>query len=316
VVENVAQQGGLILFLTAGARVHEPGCQGCIGMGQAPGTGEVSLRTFPRNFPGRSGTKDDKVYLCSPETATAAAIFGVITDPREMAKKMAYPRVADPKSYLIDEHSIIFPSDELRRTEVVRGPNIRPLPLLDALPDTIAAAVALKVGDNISTDAIMPAGNKVLPLRSNIEAISEFVFSALDPEFAKGTKALGSVVVIGGENYGQGSSREHAALAPRYLGVRATIVKSFARIHKSNLCNFGILPLTFKDPSDYDKIAKGMRVLLNNIRQRIERGDREIPAEVDGAFIMTVLDVSSRQRQHLLAGGKLNYVKEEIRMRS
>jgi aconitate hydratase len=312
VIENVAQQGGLLSFLSAGARVHEPGCQGCIGMGQAPGTGEVSLRTFPRNFPGRSGTKDDKVYLCSPETATAAAVFGVITDPREMAKEMAYPRVADPKRYIIDEHSIILPSDEFPRTEVVRGPNIRPLPVLDAMPDTLAATVALKAGDNISTDTIMPAGNKVLPLRSNIEAISEFVFSALDPGFAKGSKALGNVVVIGGENYGQGSSREHAALAPRYLGVRAKIVKSFARIHKSNLCNFGILPLTFKDPSDYDKMAKGMRVLLNNLRQRIERGDREIPAEVDGAVIMTVLDVSDRQRKQLLAGGTLNFVKEQL----
>jgi aconitate hydratase len=312
VIENVAQQGGLLSFLTSGARVHEPGCQGCIGMGQAPGTGEVSLRTFPRNFPGRSGTKDDKVYLCSPETATAAALFGVITDPREMSKKMAYPRVADPKRYTIDEHSIIFPTDELRRTEVVRGPNIRPLPVLDALPDTLSATVALKAGDNISTDTIMPAGNKVLPLRSNIEAISEFVFSALDPEFAKAAKSLGNVAVIGGENYGQGSSREHAALAPRFLGVRAKIVKGFARIHKSNLCNFGIVPLMFKDPADYDKITKGMQVVLRDIRGRISRGDREVPVEVDGKVIMTVLDVSDRQRLHLLAGGKLNFVKHEL----
>jgi aconitate hydratase len=312
VIENVAQQGGLLSFLTSGARVHEPGCQGCIGMGQAPGTGEVSLRTFPRNFPGRSGTKDDKVYLCSPETATAAALFGVITDPREMAKKMAYPRVADPKRYTIDEHSIIFPTDELRRTEVVRGPNIRPLPALDALPDTLSATVALKAGDNISTDTIMPAGNKVLPLRSNIEAISEFVFSALDPEFAQAAKSLGNVVVIGGENYGQGSSREHAALAPRFLGVRAKIVKGFARIHKSNLCNFGIVPLMFKDPADYDKITKGMQVVLRDIRGRISRGDREVPVEVDGKVIMTVLDVSDRQRRHLLAGGTLNFVRQEL----
>jgi aconitate hydratase len=312
VIENVAQQGGLLSFLTSGARVHEPGCQGCIGMGQAPGTGEVSLRTFPRNFPGRSGTKDDKVYLCSPETATAAALFGVITDPREMAKKMAYPRVADPKRYTIDEHSIVFPTKELRRTEVVRGPNIRPLPVLEALPDTLTAAVALKAGDNISTDTIMPAGNKVLPLRSNIEAISEFVFSALDPEFAKTAKLLGNVVVIGGENYGQGSSREHAALAPRFLGVRAKIVKGFARIHKSNLCNFGIVPLMFKDPADYDKITKGMQVVLRDLRGRISRGDREVPVEVDGKVIMTVLDVSDRQRLHLLAGGTLNFVKHEL----
>jgi aconitate hydratase len=312
VIENVAQQGGLISFLASGSRVHESGCQGCIGMGQAPGTGEVSLRTFPRNFPGRSGTKNDKVYLCSPETATAAAIFGVITDPRKLGKVMAYPAIEDPKNYIIDERSIIFPSDELRKTAIVRGPNIRPLPELAALPDTLTLEVVLKVGDNISTDAIMPAGNKVLPLRSNIEAISEFVFSAIDPGFAKEARLRGDVVVIGGENYGQGSSREHAALAPRFLGVRAKIVKSFARIHKSNLCNFGIVPLTFKDPTDYDTIMKGKKVVLPDVRKRIERGDRDIPVEVDCRTIMTELDVSDRQRRHLLAGGTLNFVRQEL----
>jgi aconitate hydratase len=312
VLENVYQAGGLLAFLTSGTRVHEPGCQGCIGMGQAPGTGEVSLRTFPRNFPGRSGTKDDKVYLCSPETATAAALKGMITDPRDLSREMAYPHIDDPKRYLIDEKSIIFPSEELRRTEVVRGPNIKPLPELEPLPDTLAAEVVLKVGDNISTDAIMPAGNRVLPFRSNIEAISEFVFSQIEPEFAKNCKARGTVVVVGGENYGQGSSREHAALAPRYLGVRAKIVKSFARIHKSNLCNFGILPLTFKDPKDYDRIAKDAKVVFTDVRKRIEKGEREIPVEVDGKTIMTVLDVSDRQRKHLLAGGTLNFVKKEL----
>jgi aconitate hydratase len=312
VLENVYQAGGLLAFLTSGTRVHEPGCQGCIGMGQAPGTGEVSLRTFPRNFPGRSGTKDDKVYLCSPETATAAALKGVITDPRDLSREMVYPHIDDTKQYLIDEKSIIFPSEELRRTEVVRGPNIKPLPELEPLPDTLGAEVVLKVGDNISTDAIMPAGNRVLPFRSNIEAISEFVFSQIEPEFAKNCRARGTVVVVGGEYYGQGSSREHAALAPRYLGVRAKIVKSFARIHKSNLCNFGILPLTFKDPQDYDRIAKGAKVVFPEVRKRIENGGREIPVEVDGKTIMTVLDVSERQRKHLLAGGTLNFVKKEL----
>ena len=312
VLENVYQAGGLLAFLTSGTRVHEPGCQGCIGMGQAPGTGEVSLRTFPRNFPGRSGTKDDKVYLCSPETATAAALKGVITDPRDLSREMKYPLIGDPKQYLIDEKSLIFPSEELRKTTVVRGPNVKPLPELEPLPDTLQAEVVLKVGDNISTDAIMPAGNRVLPFRSNIEAISEFVFSQIEPDFAKDCRARGTVVVVGGENYGQGSSREHAALAPRYLGVRAKIVKSFARIHKSNLCNFGILPLTFKDPKDFDRIAKGAKVVFPDVRKRIEKGDREIPAEVDGKTIMTVLDVSERQRKHLLAGGTLNYVKKEL----
>ena len=312
VLENVYQAGGLLAFLTSGTRVHEPGCQGCIGMGQAPGTGEVSLRTFPRNFPGRSGTKDDKVYLCSPETATAAALKGVITDPRDLSKEMVYPRIDDLKQYLIDEKSLIFPSEELRKTTVVRGPNIKPLPELEPLPKRLAAEVVLKVGDNISTDAIMPAGNRVLPFRSNIEAISEFVFSQIEPDFARDCRVRGTVVVVGGENYGQGSSREHAALAPRYLGVRAKIVKSFARIHKSNLCNFGILPLTFKDPKDFDRIAKGAKVVFPDVRKRIEKGDREIPAEVDGNTIITVLDVSDRQRKHLLAGGALNFVKEEL----
>ncbi|HTP03910.1 MAG TPA: aconitate hydratase [Nitrospirota bacterium] len=312
VLENVYQAGGLLAFLTSGARVHEPGCQGCIGMGQAPATGEVSLRTFPRNFPGRSGTKDDKVYLCSPETATAAALRGVITDPQDLSREMKYPRIEDPKQYLIDEKSIIFPSENLRNTEVTRGPNIKALPELQPLPDTLEADVVLKVGDNISTDTIMPAGNRVLPFRSNIEAISEFVYSQIDPDFAKECKARGAVIVIGGENYGQGSSREHAALAPRFLGVRAKIVKSYARIHKTNLCNFGIVPLTFKDPKDYDRINKGTKVVFPDIRGRIERGDREIPAVVEGQTIMTVLDVSERQRKHLLAGGALNFVKNDL----
>lgn len=313
VLENIYNAGGLLAFLTSGARLQEPGCQGCIGMGQAPGTGEVSLRTFPRNFPGRSGAKDDKIYLCSPETATAAAIKGVITDPRDLGKEMAYPKIEDPKEYRIDERSIIFPSEELADTEVIRGPNIKPLPKLEPLPDTLGAEVVLKVGDNMSTDGIMPAGNRVLPFRSNIEALSRFVFSQVDPEFAKECDAVhGSVVVVGGENYGQGSSREHAALAPRYLGVRVKIAKSFARIHKSNLCNFGIVPLAFRKPVDYEKLNKGSRVVFSDIRKRIERGDREIPVEVDGETIITVLDVSDRQRKHLLAGGTLNYVKEQL----
>ncbi len=312
VIENVAQQGGLQLFFMAGARVHEPGCQGCIGMGQAPGTGEVSLRTFPRNFPGRSGTMDDKVYLCSPETATAAALKGVITDPRDLAGEMAYPEIKEPTKNIIEEKSIIFPSDELRKTAIVRGPNIKPLPDLEPLPGTLMAKVVLKVGDNISTDAIMPAGNEVLPLRSNIEAISEFVYFQIDPGFAKRARSMGTVVIVGGENYGQGSSREHAAFAPRYLGVRAKIVKSFARIHKSNLCNFGVLPLTFQDPKEYDILNRDATLVFPAVRKRIERGDREIPVEVEGRTIMVILDVSDRQRKHLLAGGTLNYVKQEL----
>jgi aconitate hydratase len=312
VLENVAERGGVMNLLAAGARIHQSGCLGCIGMGQAPGTGQVSLRTFPRNFPGRSGTKDDKVYLCSPETAAAAALKGVITDPRDLGKEMDYPRIKHPAQYVIDKSSIVFPSEEGYKAEVVRGPNIKPFPQLEPLPETLTAEIVLKVDDNISTDTIMPAGNKVLPLRSNIEAISEFVYYQISPNFHSEAKEKGEVAIIGGENYGQGSSREHAALAPRYLGVRAKVTKSFARIHKANLCNFGILPLTFKDAQDYQKLSTGTQVVFRDIRNRIQRGDKEIPVEVNGQTIITLLDVSQRQRQALLAGGTLNVVKQEL----
>jgi aconitate hydratase len=312
VLENLANSGGVMALLLAGARIHQSGCLGCIGMGQAPGTGEVSLRTFPRNFPGRSGTKGDQVYLCSPETGVAAAIKGVITDPRDLGQEMAYPRINDPETYVVDESSIIFPAEALCQTEVKRGPNIQPFPEFDVLPETLEATVAIKVGDNISTDGIMPAGSEILPLRSNIAAISEYVFHLIDPEFVGRIKPLDHAVVIGGGNYGQGSSREHAALAPRYLGVRVKIAKSFARIHKANLCNFGIVPLTFKNPQDYDAIQIGDRLLFGDLRRRLERGDSEIPVRVGASEILTLLEVSERQRQHLLAGGTLGYIKTEL----
>ncbi len=312
VLENVANEGGVMSLLLAGAQIHQSGCLGCIGMGQAPGTGQVSLRTFPRNFPGRSGTKDDKVYLCSPETAAAAALKGVITDPRDLGREMAYPRIKDPEKYVVDESSIIFPAAGLEKTEVVRGPNIKPLPEFDDLPDMLEAEVVIRVEDNISTDGIMPAGSKILPLRSNIEAISEFVFHQVDPDFVARIKKVDRAVVIGGENYGQGSSREHAALAPRFLGVRAKIVKSFARIHKANLCNFGILPLTFKNPDDYDLFEPGKKVVFPDVKKHLERGDTEIPVKVDGKEVVTVFEVSERQREHLIAGGTLNFVKREL----
>ena len=310
VLENVVAQSGAISLMRAGARIHEAGCLGCIGMGQAPGTGQVSLRTFPRNFPGRSGTKDDRVYLCSPETSIAAALKGVITDPRDLAKEMAYPRIQDPAKYSIDETSILFPTAELRKTTVVRGPNIKPLPQLDPLPESLEAEVVLKVGDNISTDTIMPAGNKILPLRSNIEALSGFMYSPINPNFAKECKEKGRVVIIAGENYGQGSSREHAALGARYLGVRAKIAKSFARIHKANLCNFGILPLTFQDPGNYELIEKGAKVSFSGVRKRVERGEREIPLEVDGRKMTALLDVSDRERQDSVGRGDFKLCKK------
>ncbi|MDZ4183941.1 MAG: aconitate hydratase [Desulfuromonadales bacterium] len=313
VLENVAEAGGVLDLLLAGARIHQSGCLGCIGMGQAPGSGQVSLRTFPRNFPGRSGTKDDQVYLCSPETAAAATLKGVITDPRELGKEMDYPDIVDPERFLVDESSIIFPSPELAATVVVRGPNIKPLPEFAALPAELRATVAIKVGDNISTDTIMPAGNKVLPLRSNIAAISEFVFYQLNPDFHRQCRALGAGVVIAGENYGQGSSREHAALAPRFLGICVKIAKSFARIHQANLCNFGILPLIFANPADYEHCRVGSELIFAALQEQVASGAVEIPVTIDGVQILTLLKVSARQRLDLLAGGTLNYVRQQMR---
>ena len=312
VLENVIAADGLMGLMKAGAKMHQSGCLGCIGMGQAPGTGQVSLRTFPRNFPGRSGTKDDQVYLCSPETAVAAALKGVITDPRDLAAEIAYPIIDDPADRLVDRSSIIYPAEDLLTTEIIRGPNIKSFPQLTPLPASLQLKVAIKVEDNISTDTIMPAGNKVLPLRSNIGAISKFVFYQLDPDFHEHCRSLGDTVVIGGENYGQGSSREHAALAPRYLGIRVKIAKSYARIHKANLCNFGILPLTFKNPADYDLPSTTSTIELPDIRRRLEQGDTDIPVKADGREIITLLEVSNRQRHSLLAGGMLNLVRQEL----
>ncbi len=312
VLENVAFQGGLMPLLMAGARLHESGCLGCIGMGQAPGTNQVSLRTFPRNFPGRSGTKEDRIYLCSPETAVAAAIKGEITDPRDLGEQIEYPTIPEPEKYIVDTSSIIFASPSCGDTEIIRGPNIKPLPAMDPLPDTLEAVVLLKVGDNISTDAIIPAGAEILPLRSNIDALSQYAYCRIDDDFSSKCREVNAAVVVGGENYGQGSSREHAALAPRHLGVRAKIVRSFARIHKANLCNFGIVPLVFKNPEDYNHITEGAPVRLEGIRERIARGDTEIPVHVGDREILTLLDVSDRQREYLLAGGALNYVRENL----
>jgi aconitate hydratase len=313
-LENVAQDGGVLMLLMAGVSIHQSGCLGCIGMGQAPGTDQVSLRTFPRNFPGRSGTKDDKVYLCSPETAAASGIHGVITDPRRLGAIKPYPAVQNPEKYLLDDSGIIFPltPEDASAVEIKTGPNILPFPDFEALPDTLLAGVVIKLGDNITTDHIMPAGNKVLPLRSNIPAISEHVFEQVDADFPARARAVGNGIVIGGENYGQGSSREHAAIAPRYLGIRAKIVKSFARIHKANLVNFGILPLVFKTPADYDLFGQGDKVSFPDIRHLVENGSTEIPLLLNGREIITHLDVSERQRKELLAGGTLNYVKKSI----
>jgi aconitate hydratase len=302
-LDSVLHMNGVTMLLEAGARIHQPGCLGCIGMGQAPATGTVSLRTFPRNFKGRSGTKDDQVYLCSPETAAASALTGHITDPRTLGTA---PTIVFPERFWFRDEWFVKPATDDSKVEIIRGPNIKPFPRFPALEDTIEAEVLIKVGDNISTDIIMPAGNRVLPYRSNIPAISDFVFEPIDPQFAQRARQKGSGVVVGGDNYGQGSSREHAALAPRFLGVRVKIARSFARIHKANLLNFGIVPLVFSNPDDYDKIVQGNKVVLKDIRSLISSGKSEIPVSVDGHTIMTRLIVSQRQRAMILAGGILN----------
>jgi aconitate hydratase len=307
-LDNVLAAGGISALVEAGARVHESGCLGCIGMGQAPATGTVSLRTFPRNFKGRSGAKDDQVYLCSPETAAASALSGRITDPRTLGEA---PEVPYPERFKYREDWFIQPPKDRSAVEIVRGPNIKPLPVFPALAETLEGAVLIKVADNISTDIIMPAGNRVLPYRSNIPAISDFVFDVIDEEFPARAKAKGGGFVVGGENYGQGSSREHAALAPRYLGVRAKIVKSFARIHKANLVNFGILPLVFSDPADYDTIEQGDTVSIPNARDTVASGASEVSIRIGGREVKTRLDVSDRQRQLLLAGGILNLARKQ-----
>jgi len=294
VLENLILAGGLLPLIEAGARVMPPGCWGCIGMGQAPPTNAVSVRTFPRNFPGRSGTKDDKVYLASPETAVAAAIFGELRDPRELGD---YPRVAGPRHFVVAGGNIISPPPPGQAGEVVRGPNIVPFPQLTPLPDTWRGEVWLKAGDNVTTDDIMPAGSQVLPLRSNLPAISQYAFTRLDPEFPQRVQGKGEGAIVGGENYGQGSSREHAALAPRYLGVRVKLVKSFARIHLANLINFGILPLTFENPGDYDLLNLGQKLELPHVRQLLLEGAERLPLQVGDKEIWVRVDLSDRQRR-------------------
>lgn len=307
---QIAENGMLADIIAAGARVLESACGPCIGMGQAPPSGGYSLRTFNRNFQGRSGTRDANVFLCSPEVAAVSAIRGVLTDPRDFGP---YPQVEMPERYHADDKLIIPPADDPGSVEVKRGPNIVPLEELDPLPDQLSCTIALKVGDNISTDHIMPAGAKVLPFRSNIPGISRFVFESVDPTFSDRClelKSSGGSAIIGGSNYGQGSSREHAGLAPRYLGVRFKIVKDYARIHKANLINFGILPLTFADPADYDRIAQGDRLEISSVIEQISAGPVVTVWNVTKGYEFSArADLSERDKQILLAGGKLNYTR-------
>ncbi len=299
----VTEMGGIEALVEAGARIHEAGCLGCIGMGQAPATGTNSLRTFPRNYKGRSGTDDDAIYLCSPETAAASALRGRITDPRTLGKAPAVPW---PKRFTWKPAWFVQPPADGAAVEIHRGPNIRSFPAFGALEDDLALEVLLVVGDNISTDHIMPAGNRVLPYRSNIPAISGFVFDQVDPSFPKRAKERGGGMIVGGANYGQGSSREHAAIAPRFLGVRLKLVKGFARIHKANLVNFGIVPLVFVDPADWASLKLGDVVRFPGIRKAIIEGATEIIGEAGGRKIRTRLEASARDRAILAAGGLLN----------
>jgi aconitate hydratase len=316
VVEHLADSGDLRDLVAAGARILENACGPCIGMGAAPPSGAVSVRTFNRNFEGRSGTKDASVYLVSPEVAAATAVTGVLTDPRDLGDA---PKLKLPKRFFVNDNLFIAPvavgqaSSLSYDVAIIRGPNIAPLPAFPPLPDILEGQVLLKVADNITTDHIMPAGAKVLPLRSNIPEISKYVFEAVDPAFAQRAKAAGGGFIVGGDNYGQGSSREHAALAPKYLGVRAVIVRSFARIHLANLINFGIVPLTFKNPADYDSLEPGdeIQVRIGNLQGPVILRNVTDGTEAELAHALSPLDA-----EILKAGGKLPWIKTRIEARA
>ncbi len=313
VLNMIAENGVLATLIAAGARILESACGPCIGMGQAPNSGGISLRTFNRNFLGRSGTKDGQIYLVSPEMAAASAITGYLTDPRTLGDM---PEFVLPEKFDINDNMIVPPVDEkdMDSVEILRGPNIKPFPDTAPLEETISVPCSLKVGDNITTDHIMPAGAKILPLRSNIPAISQHCFTVCDENFPKRAKELGSSIIVGGSNYGQGSSREHAALAPLYLGVKAVLVKSFARIHRANLVNAGILPLTFVNESDYDKISEGDKLELATIRADVTAGKQEITLvnKTTGENIPVLCELTERQKDIILAGGLLDYTREKL----
>jgi aconitate hydratase len=313
---TLMRDGHIGSLLEAGARLHQAGCNGCIGMGQAPATNKISLRTVPRNFPGRSGTREDQVYLVSPETAAASALTGVITDPRTLGGN--YPHIQEPDDPAVGREMLQAPLPREGSTEVrlVKGPNIVSLPEFEPLPDELKLSVLLKVGDDISTDEIMPAGARVLPFRSNIPEISRFCFEIVDDTYhdrAREIRDSGGHAIVGGDNYGQGSSREHAALAPRYLGLRVVLAKTFARIHRQNLVNFGVLPLTFVNSSTYDRLDPGDHLSLTGLREQIRTGDRVRVECRDKGFAFNARhDLSRRQIEVILAGGLINWVRRGL----
>jgi aconitate hydratase len=311
VLTMLAQNGALADMVTAGARVLESACGPCIGMGQSPASNAVSLRTFNRNFEGRSGTVSAKVYLVSPEVAAVSAITGVLTDPNEFGKT---PEISMPKEFLINDNLIIppVPEAEAKDIEIVRGPNIKPFPVNKELDDTVGGNVLIKVEDNITTDHIMPSNAKLLPFRSNIPHLAEYCLTPCDPEFPKRAKENGGGFIVGGSNYGQGSSREHAALVPLYLGIKGVLAKSFARIHMANLINSGILPLTFKNAKDYDKIDEGDELILKNAREQIKNGSELIILNKTKKKEFEIkIALSGRQVEIILAGGLLNYTRKQ-----
>lgn len=309
VLKLLAEKGALADLVSAGSRILECACGPCIGMGQAPPSGGISVRTNNRNFEGRCGTKDARVYLVSPETAAATALSGVLTDPRELGD---ISDISIPESFGPDDSMVLHPAAEPDQVEVVWGPNIKPLPVARPLPADLPGQVLLKVEDNITTDHIMPAGSKVLPLRSNIPAMSRYVFEPVDPTFPERAEAAGGGFIVGGDNYGQGSSREHAALVPMYLGIKAVLAKSFARIHRDNLINFGILPLSFENSADYDRIEQGDQLEFPEVVAALESGQSVLVKNVTKGFeFRSLANLSPRQVQIIKAGGLLNYTKEQ-----
>ena len=312
VLNMISRSGALSDIIDAGARILESACGPCIGMGQSPNSKGVSLRTFNRNFLGRSGTKDAGIYLVSPETAAASAITGVLTDPRTLGEM---PQFDIPDKFIINDNMVTLPAgdNEYESVEVLRGPNIKDYPKTSPLSDSLSVECSLKTGDNITTDHIMPAGAKILPLRSNIPEISKHCFEVVDTEFPERALSLGESVIVGGSNYGQGSSREHAALAPLYLGIKAVIVKSFARIHKANLVNAGILPLTFENEADYDCISQGDKLELSGLRAAVKDANSVIMKNIsNGKEIALKIELSEREREIILAGGLLDYTRSKI----
>lgn len=313
VLNMIAENGALADMIAAGARILESACGPCIGMGQSPNSKGVSLRTFNRNFEGRSGTKDGQIYLVSPEMAAVSALTGYLTDPRTLGDM---PEFKLPEHFKINDNMVVPPANEadMDSVEVLRGPNIKPFPQTSPLDDSIDCQVSLKVGDNITTDHIMPAGAKILPLRSNIPAISQHCFTICDEDFPRRAKNMGKSIIVGGSNYGQGSSREHAALAPLYLGIKAVLVKSFARIHRANLINAGILPLTFVNEADYDKINQGDEIVLADVRADVEADMSKLTVvnKTTGVEIPVLCELTGRTKDIILAGGLLDYTREQL----